>query len=371
MRIMEIIGEAEGGMKGHYISLSKGLTDEGAEVIAICNFSEGEIRGMESPGIHAIRLPFSKTIRPFLNAWRFMKLIYVIRKTKPQVIHCHGFKAGFLGRMAGWLNGNQIPLVYTVHNFVTYGRGRILSRCIQFFEKWMGEKTQKIICVSKALKTSMNRNMDVPEEKLHVIYNAAPVLPTSDGSPSIKEKLNIGDNEFVVGTVARLIPSKGVHVLITAMAGIIFKYSNAKLLIVGSGPEEIHLKKQVESLGISKQTIFAGRISNVQDYYALFNIFVLPTLSEGLGITVLEAMYSELPIIASSVGGIPEWLTHDKNGILVPPDNVFALRTALQYLLENPELTEKYGRQAKRDIQEKGLTETEMIKETWAVLNEI
>ena len=82
-------------------------------------------------------------------------------------------------------------------------------------------------------------------------------------------------------------------------------------------------------------------------------------------------MYFELPIIASSVGGIPEWVTHEKNGILIPPDNAFALRTALQSLLESPELAKKYGRQAKRDIHEKGLSEAEMIKQTWAVLNEM
>lgn len=371
VRVMEIIGKAEGGMKRHYISLCRGLIDEGAEVFAICNFSEDDTEDLRSAGVHVIRFPFSKTIRPFLNIWKLIKLIYYIRKTKPQVIHCHGFKAGFFGRMAGWLNGTQIPLAYTVHNFVTYGRGKILSRCIQFFEKWMGDKTQKIICVSKALKASMNRDMEITEEKLDVVYNAIPALPVSDENPSTREKYNIGDNELIVGTVARLIPSKGIHILLTAVSGILFKYPNAKLLIVGSGPEEVHLKKLAESLGISKQIIFAGKVSNIQDYYASFNIFVLPTLTEGLGITVLEAMYFELPIIASSVGGIPEWVTHEKNGILIPPDNAFALRTALQSLLENPELAKKYGRQAKRDIQEKGLTETEMIKETWAVLNEI
>ncbi len=368
MRIMEIIGDVEGGMKGHYITLSKGLVGEGAEVISVCNFPKDDIEGMKSAGIHVISLPFSKTIRPLLNIWMLTKLMYFIRKTKPNVIHCHGFKAGFLGRMAGWLDGNQIPLAYTVHNFITYGRGRILRRYIQHFEKWMGKKTQKIFAVSKALKASMNRDMGIPEEKIHVIYNALQAFPAGDGN-SIRKNYSIGDNEWIVGTVARLIPSKGIQVLITAMSGILFKYPYVKLLIVGSGPDENHLKKLAESLGVSKQTIFAGKVSNVQDYYASFNIFALPTLSEGLGITVLEAMYSELPIIASSVGGIPEWLTHEKNGILVPPDNVFALRTALQYLMENPELAEKYGRQAKRDIQEKGLTKEDMIKQTWMILS--
>ncbi|NLC42683.1 MAG: glycosyltransferase family 4 protein [Clostridiales bacterium] len=370
MRLMEIIGKAEGGMKRHYISLCRGLIDEGAEVFAICNFSEDDTEDLKLTGIHVIKFPFSKTIRPFLNIWKLIKLIYYIRKTKPQLIHCHGFKAGFFGRMAGWLNGTQIPLAYTVHNFVTFGRGKIISRFIQVVEKWMGEKTHKIICVSKALKTSMNRDMGIPEGKLHVVYNAIPALPAANGNSSIREKYNIGDNEWIVGTVARLIPSKGIHILLTAMSGILFKCSNAKLLIVGSGPEEIHLKKLAESLGIFKQIIFAGNVSNIQDYYASFNIFVLPTLTEGLGITVLEAMYFGLPIIASSVGGIPEWLTHEKNGILIPPDNAFALRIALQSFFENPELAKKYGWQAKQDIHEKGLSESEMIRQTWAVLHE-
>ncbi|MDD4681063.1 MAG: glycosyltransferase [Clostridia bacterium] len=369
MKIMEIIGEAEGGMKGHYISLVKGLKAEGAKVITLCNFPKDDIRKLEAAGIQVKSFPFSRIIRPFLFLWKLMSLIYLIRMSDPHIIHCHGYKAGFLGRMAGWLSGMPITFVYTVHNFVTYGRGKIASWYIRLFEQWMGKKTQSIICVSKALKTSLNEDIGIPEGKLHVIYNAVPNWPPGDGKP-IREKYKIGDKERVIGTVARLIPSKGIHVLLTAMSGVLFKYPNTKLLIVGSGPEENHLKKLSESLGIARQTVFAAKVSNVQDYYAAFDIFVLPTLSEGLGITILEAMTYELPIVATSVGGIPEWLTHEKNAILVPPNNVFAIRTALQSYLENAELAEKHGRQAKQDILARGISEEEMVKQTWLVLKE-
>lgn len=370
MRIMEIIGEAEGGMKEHYMLLTKGFIEKGAEVIAICNFTKEDITELKSSGIQVVPFPFPKTLRPFSTLWRIIRLIYHIKMLKPHVIHCHGFKAGFIGRLAGLLDGSQIPLIYTVHNFTTFGRGRIQSQIIRYFEQWIAEKTKRIIPVSKALRTFLSRDMEIPEEKLHVIYNAVPALPEGDGN-AIRERYSIRDDEWIVGTVARLIPSKGIHVLLTAMSGILFKYPHVKLIVVGSGPEENQLKKLADNLGISKQTVFVGKVSNVQDYYASFNIFALPTFTEGLGITLLEAMYYELPIIATPVGGIPEWLSNEKNAILVPPDNVFALRTALLTYLENPEFAKKYGRQAKLDIQEKGLSEEEMIKQTWLLLSEI
>ena len=364
MTIMEIIREAEGGMKEHFMTLVKGLAQEGVEVTALCHFPEAETKELEICGIKVIPYSFPKKLFPMLGA--LVKICKLLQKSRPDLIHCHGFQAGFLGRLAGWLTG--IPSVYTVHNFVTFGRGEWVSGWIQRFERWMGKKTAKTICVSRALKTTMVQEINIPEEKLHVVYNAVPTLPAGDRA-AIRSIHNLTDEDWVIGTAARLIPSKGIPILLTAVSCSLAKYPNIKVLIAGSGPEETNLRMLSRSLGIAGQTIFAGKVSNIHDYYAAFDCFVLPTLSEGLGITVLEAMSFGLPIIASAVGGIPEVLDHERNGILVPPNHTFALRTALQTLLEDPEQGAVYGQQAKLDIQ-KGLTEKEMVKQTWSVLKE-
>ena len=367
MRVIEIIRDAEGGMKTHFTTLTKGLAEQGIDVTAICNFEERCKKDLEAAGIRVISFSFHKTIRPLSDCIAIFKLVSIIRKMKPDIVHCHGFKAGLLGRLAGRITGAK--LLYTVHNFVTYGRGICTSLLIRYFESWMGSRTHGIICVSRALKKSMMEEMGLDEMKLFVIYNSIPDWPA--GNRRVTRKIHcIEGNHILIGTAARLIPSKGIEILLRAASGILSVYPHVRLLIAGSGPQESGLKELARILGVEAQVVFTGRGSDMHNYYAAFDIFVLPTLTEGLGITVLEAMSFGLPVIASSVGGIPEFVIHKKNGILVQPGNVFELRTALQFLLDNPIKTRYYGYQAKTDIQ-KGLTRDQMIEQTVSVLNTI
>ncbi|HHY83505.1 MAG TPA: glycosyltransferase family 4 protein [Clostridiales bacterium] len=367
MRVMEIIRSAEGGMKVHFTALVKGLAERGIEVTALCNFPAEDNKKLEHAGISVIPFSVPGNIRIFADIKCIIKMVILIHKIKPDIIHCHGFKAGILGRLAGWAAG--VPLLYTVHNFADYGRKKAAKWLIKRFERWMGSKTDAIICVSHALKNSMSEETGIDEGILHVIYNSVPSWPAADGSNARKAH-NIGDNCVIIGTVARLIPSKGIDILLKAAAGILPMYPSARILIAGSGPDEEKLKKMAQTLGVSEQVIFAGRAANIQDYYAAFDIFVLPTLSEGLGISVLEAMTFGLPVIATAVGGIPEWIVHGRNGCLVQPGNVFELRSALQSFLEDPVKAALYGRMAKLDVKN-GLTEKDMVDKTLSVIKNI
>jgi glycosyltransferase involved in cell wall biosynthesis len=365
MKIMEIIRAAEGGMKEHYITLVKGMAGRGAEVTALGEFS-GESRAeLLDAGVLVIPFFLPGRINPFTDCIRIIRIISLIRKTKPDIIHCHGFRAGFTGRLAGWISG--VPMLYTVHNFTAYKRSKFEKWLIAAFEGWMGRKTDGIICVSRALKKNMLEEAGVRQEKLHVIYNSLPAWQAGDRK-YVRVKYNIDENCILIGTASRLIPSKGTGILLRAAAGIIPIFPHVRLMITGTGPEESRLRDLADSLGIAPQTVFTGRVSNMQDYYAAFDLFVLPTLSEGLGMAVIEAMAAGLPVIATAVGGIPEWIVHERNGYLVRPDNVFDLRTALQSFLEEPEKFAQYGSQAKIDIQENGLTELEMVDKTLSVI---
>jgi hypothetical protein len=141
MRVIEIIRDAEGGMKTHFTTLTKGLAEQGIDVTAICNFEERCKKDLEAAGIRVISFSFHKTIRPLSDCIAIFKLVSIIRKMKPDIVHFHGFKAGLLGRLAGRITGAK--LLYTVHNFVTYGRGICTSLLIRYFESWMGMAIQK------------------------------------------------------------------------------------------------------------------------------------------------------------------------------------------------------------------------------------
>ncbi|HHU49537.1 MAG: glycosyltransferase family 4 protein [Caldicoprobacterales bacterium] len=364
MRVMEIIREAEGGMKTHFLSLVKGLSGQGIEVIALCNFDIKSKKLLKEAGVRVISFSFPGTIKPFSDCTAAIRIATLIRKTRPDIVHCHGFKAGLLGRIAGQITG--ISMVYTVHNFVAYGRGEYSIRLIRYLEGCISRKADAIICVSEALKKNMVEEMGMDDKRLSVIYNSIPDLPPGDRKAT-RQKHNIDDTDILIGTAARLIPSKGIDILLKAASGILAVHPHVRLLIAGSGPEEKKLKELVQTMGIGARVVFTGRVSDMENYYSAFDIFVLPTLSEGLGITVLEAMSFGLPVVATKTGGIPEWVVHRKNGLLVQPGNVMELRTALQFMLDNPAKAVQYGCNAKADIK-KGLTQHKMIEETVSVL---
>ena len=138
-------------------------------------------------------------------------------------------------------------------------------------------------------------------------------------------------------------------------------------MIVGDGPEESILKKKAELLNCSENIIFTGYSEYIWYYYEAFDIFVLPSLSEGLGISILEAMAMGKPVIASRTGGIEEIIKHDWNGYLVPPKDSKELADAILYCLSNPGQTQDYADRGKREIDQKFHLEN-MIKKTLGVI---
>ncbi len=367
MKIMELIRKSEGGMKEHAILLIRGLLQSGHQVVVLCDFPRSDLVSLERAGAQVIRFRFPGTIQPFQDVRKIGQLYSLLRKVKPDLLHCHGFKAGLIGRTAGIMAG--CPLVYTVHNMILHGRGKASRFLICRFEKWFGKRTDATICVSQALKDSMIREMGQNPGSIRVIRNPRPDWDTGDGI-KVRKQYGIGGDDILIGTVARLIPSKGIRFLLEAVPAVLDRYPRAVLMITGSGQEETSLKNLAERLGIAGRVIFAGQVHNIWDYYAAFDLFVLPTLSEGLAMTLLEAMSFGLPIIASAVGGIPEVITHGKNGYLIQPGRPQEIRGALKYCLDHPQLAKSYGRQAREDVKY-GYSREKMIKETIAVLESV
>jgi glycosyltransferase involved in cell wall biosynthesis len=150
-----------------------------------------------------------------------------------------------------------------------------------------------------------------------------------------------------MGYVGWLIPIKGVAYLVSAMAKVAEKNPKSLLVLVGKGDdkgeEEIKLKEQVEKAGLTDKVLFLGWRSDVDEIMGCFDIFVLPSLNEGMGRVLVEAMAAGLPIVASRVGGIPDLVKDGKNGLLVPPADSSALAKAISDLLEDKEKRKRMG----------------------------
>jgi glycosyltransferase involved in cell wall biosynthesis len=162
-----------------------------------------------------------------------------------------------------------------------------------------------------------------------------------------QKELGIPSESLVVGYVGWLIPIKGVTYLVSAMAKVAERYPKSLLVLIGKGDdkgeEEIKLKEQVERAGLVDNVRFLGWRADVDQIMGCFDIFVLPSLNEGMGRVLVEAMAAGLPIVASRVGGIPDLVKDGKNGLLVPPADVSALKNVISALLEDKEKRKRMG----------------------------
>jgi len=159
----------------------------------------------------------------------------------------------------------------------------------------------------------------------------------------LKSKLGIRPDEKVVITVSRLVPKNGIKDLIEAMSNVKCQMSNVKLLIAGSGPLEKELKQKVKNLGLQNKVLFLDEVlpGDVPKYLAVADIFVRPSLTEGLGNSFLEAMAAGLPIIGTSVGGIPDFLKEGETGLFCKVNDPKDLAKKLELLLTDQALYQK------------------------------
>lgn len=362
MFIMEITGQCDGGMKNHYTSLVKGFLYSGHKVAAVCSFDSKTQDELSKSGaiVYNIRIGDGSNVK-FLST--LDRLIRLTKELKPDIIHCHGFKAGVTGRVAAAISG--IKVVYTIHNFVQHNRNKMTGRFINGFERLMSKWTSSYITVSRALMHSMQELL--PDTKdINVVYNGLTknVLQTTD-EINIRQLWDINDDEILLGTVSRLIPSKGIDTLVSALRHI--KHENIKLMIVGAGPGKAKIEEKAKELGLIDKIIFIGHVESVGEYYRSFDIFVSPSLSEGMGISVLEAMQFGLPIIATKTGGIPELIKNNINGILVEPGNIKEIAKAIEIFILDHEKANHMGNQARLDTLD-NFTIEEMVNKTLVIL---
>lgn len=260
-----------------------------------------------------------------------------VRKKDIDIIHCHGYKSNFYALLA---RRKGMPLVATNHNWLTsHWKLRIYRRIdsllIRFFNK--------IVAVSEGVKNDM-LNSGVPAEKISVIDNGIDLTRFQDHQPAekLKRELGISLNELVVGTIGNLGVEKGHTYLLQAARNIFASGRAVKMLIVGEGPLLGFLKQETEQYGLNKNVIFTGFRTDIPELLSIMDLFVLPSIKEGLPMVLLEAMAAQKPVIATSVGAIPN-IIQGENGILVAPGDVQGLEDALSSLLADDGKRRRYA----------------------------
>jgi glycosyltransferase involved in cell wall biosynthesis len=337
-------------------TLIKGSTWESVMTSAELQVINQQLSIASRRGIEIINLPsLVRRISPWNDFKTFVIIWSLIRRYKPHIVHTHTSKAGVLGRLAAWLA--RVPvIIHKPHGHVFYGHfGPLLSRSFLLVEKLLGRITHHVVALTPIEARDYVTLGVLRADRISVIHSGVDLNRFKQSATETNQKRNelgIPPDSLVVGYVGWLIPIKGVTYLISAMARVVEQHPKSILVLVGKGDEkgeeEIKLKEQVENLGFANNVRFLGWRSDVDEIMGCFDIFVLPSLNEGMGRVLVEAMSAGLPIVASSVGGIPDLVTHGENGLLIPPANAGALERAISDLLSDEARRKHMGETGKR-----------------------
>jgi len=332
--IAYLVRPAEGGIKSHLLTLLSGLDRTRFEPIVICPPDTSLRREVEQAGCKAIPLDLVGELNPAKDLRAVVRLRRILRRVKPDILHIHSAKAGLVGRLAA-ASPRHPRIVLTMHSFVFDERVGWLKRVIvAWVERRLSRLTDRIIAVSRALRDELVSQMGLSPDKITVIPNGI----------TFREIHKSGGSGLRVGTVSRLAPQKGVDNFIRAAALVRKKFPSAKFTIIGDGPFREALEALADELGVRDSVEFLGFQPDAPSIVAAFDVFALASTWETFGLTLVEALSQQVPVVAFRVGGIPEIIDGSTTGLLAEPGDVEDLAAKICRLLDDKELAARIAR---------------------------
>ncbi|MEW6573222.1 MAG: glycosyltransferase [Bacillota bacterium] len=342
-KVLHVIRPAAGGMKGHLLNLLK-HTDSGLFDSWVIGPPGEILAAAGNLGFKTLSLPLRGEVDLICDPWVVLRLAQFLKVKRFHILHAHGAKAGLVGRIAALVA--NVPVVFlTAHNSIFYAEwAEFKKKAYALAEKGLARKTHRIITVSEALRRELIEREGLNPDQVVAVYNGINPAEFEVDEPreSVRNRIGIPVDRAVVGTVARLAPQKGLRYLVEA-AALIPPAKRPLFVLVGDGPLKSELEALAAKRGVDGDFIFAGSRDDVPVVLKAFDVLALPSTTEGLGVTILEAMAASLPVLATAVGGIPEVVVHGETGILVPPRDPAALANGITELLAVPERAVSFG----------------------------
>ncbi len=272
--------------------------------------------------------------------WELNRLLL---RGKVDLLCTHGYKSTVMGWWAG--KKARIPVVAFSHG---YTAENMKVAFYEWLERLILRTLDGIIFVSEGQKKRLE-SFGIVGKKSWIIHNATSIVDLRDrgmdkaGRKAVREELNIPDSATMVVSAGRLSPEKGHRFLLEAIRMLHEHKSNPHFVFCGNGPCQEELKKQSKELGIARLCHFVGFRRDIEKIYQAMDLMVLPSLTEGLPTVILEAFAFSKPVVATAVGGIPELVEDDINGILVYPERSDLLAEAIKKCLVSPEKRQRMG----------------------------
>ena len=353
-RVLQVVLSLNpGGTERLVVELARRLQDRAPAMVCCLDNAGAWARELEPHGIEVVALERGSGFRPMLGR----RVADLARRHDATVIHAHHYSPfvySCLSRV--WRPGSRV--VFTEHGRLSdtppSAKRRLANRILARFPS-------RVFAVSEDLKRHLEGEGFAPDA-LEVIYNGIEVGPVPDAAlrEAVRQALGIDAGTFVVGTIARLDPVKDLGTLIDAAATLRGVLPIA-VVIVGDGPERRSLEAEAKRLGIERDVRFLGHREDARRWLAGCDAYVNCSISEGVSLTILEAMAAALPIVATRVGGTPE-VVDAASGRLIPSRDARALSEALLQLAGNPGVRAALGRSARQRLETR-FTLERMVRE--------
>ena len=371
MKILYVITKSNwGGAQRHVFDLATAMKEKGHDVWVALG-GEGLLKqNLEGAGIYTFSIAaLGRDISVKNDAGSFKAIYSIIKDKRPDIIHLHSPKAAGLGSLAGRLLKTR-SIITTVHGW-TFNESRpFYEKAVVMFFSWitMILSHTTIVLSERELKQAMNFPGIKDKVKLIPPGIKAPIFMSVDGAKqTVGKMMGLDASEFskktVIGTIAELHRNKGLSYLLDAMATVREQHPESACVIMGDGEDEAVLRTQIKEKKLEQSVYLAGYVDNASEYLKALNVFVLPSIKEGLPYCILEAGCASLPVVATTVGGIPEIIEDMRSGILIQPRNPRELAHALSFMIEHPEERKKYG----ASLKERVATKYSLDKMIWLV----
>ncbi len=352
IRVLEILEAAGGGALKHVFQIAEHL-DKGEFDLTVAisptrmRNPQREIQRLRAFGVRVEVIPMKRRPAPFADLRALCALTRLIRRNRYDVVHAHSSKAGFLGRRAARAAGTP-KVFYTPHAFA-FQRGGASGWLYKRLERMAASFGGVIVAVSEGEKELAVTSGIASADRVRVIKNAVGAAPeiTAEARAEARAALGLPQHAHVAGTVGRLVRQKGCEYLVRAAKDVIQRHEDARFVLIGDGGLDARLRSLTKQLGIAENVVFAGHRADAAGLYAAMDLYVQPSLWEGLSYSVLEAMGGGLPVVATDISGNTDVVKDGVTGLVVPPRDAQAIAEAVRLLLDDVERRRELGRTAR------------------------
>ncbi|PIX57008.1 MAG: hypothetical protein COZ48_03030 [Candidatus Yonathbacteria bacterium CG_4_10_14_3_um_filter_43_12] len=337
-----------GGAQKYVFDLATGLPKDQFDVAVALGGSGILIQKLQAENIRVLPIfSLARDVNPLSDITTFFELWRMFRKEKPDVAHLNSAKAGGVGAISAHLAGVQ-KIIFTAHGWAFNEERPTWQKLIIKFFSWVTViLSHETIAVSNAVRNN-TAGWPFVVSKISVIKNGIKepsFLLRNEARLHLFAKANIHvpENAFIVGTIAELHKSKGLTYAIEAFTKLMPENPNLYYFILGGGEEKERLETLVGLHNLQGRVFLLGFVDDASRYLKAFDIFLLPSMTEGLALVLLEAGLAGLPVVASRIGGIPEVIEDKNTGLLVPTRDSDAIALANQNLMTDRSLAKRFG----------------------------